>query len=199
MSSCHLTVVFFIKYEFKNEQKLQHLLSSGSAELGFDSISLNSMDATGQRDFVGMYCKLYTPGSFQTKMDPSSEKHELYSESFHVHLSVYLAEFLFWASLCLTHLSKMAEDLILYSTKEFSFITLSDAYRSVHAFILQFFSKICDIVHELQYYMKHRFHIKSMYVKICDLHIGKKLLAHKRRAVQQFIYFMKVSYYLFYR
>lgn len=70
---------FFIKYEFKNEQKLQHLLSSGSAELGFDSISLNSMDATGQRDFVGMYCKLYTPGSFQTKMDPSSEKHELYS------------------------------------------------------------------------------------------------------------------------
>lgn len=133
---------FFIKYEFKNEQKLQHLLSSGSAELGFDSISLNSMDATGQRDFVGMYYKLYTPGSFQTKMDPSSEKHELYSESFHVHLSVYLAEFLFWASLCLTHLSKMAEDLILYSTKEFSFITLSDAYRSVHAFILQFFSSM---------------------------------------------------------
>lgn len=61
-------------------------------ELGFDSISLNSMDATSQRDFV--------------------------------------LEFLFWASLCLTHLSKMAEDLILYSTKEFSFITLSDAYST---------------------------------------------------------------------
>uniref|UniRef100_A0A669DB90 Argininosuccinate lyase n=1 Tax=Oreochromis niloticus TaxID=8128 RepID=A0A669DB90_ORENI len=61
-------------------------------ELGFDSISVNSMDATGQRDFV--------------------------------------AEFLFWASLCLTHLSKMAEDLILYSTKEFSFIKLSDAYST---------------------------------------------------------------------
>lgn len=43
-----------------------------------------------------------------------------------------LAEFLFWASLCLTHASKMAEDLILYSTKEFSFIALSDAYRSVY-------------------------------------------------------------------
>uniref|UniRef100_A0A3Q3E4U2 Argininosuccinate lyase n=1 Tax=Labrus bergylta TaxID=56723 RepID=A0A3Q3E4U2_9LABR len=39
-------------------------------------------------------------------------------------------EFLFWASLCLTHLSKMAEDLMLYSTKEFSFITLSDAYST---------------------------------------------------------------------
>ncbi|XP_013884287.1 argininosuccinate lyase [Austrofundulus limnaeus] len=61
-------------------------------ELGFDGVSLNSMDATGQRDFV--------------------------------------AEFLFWASLCLTHLSKMAEDLMLYSTKEFSFITLSDAYST---------------------------------------------------------------------
>uniref|UniRef100_A0A671N717 Argininosuccinate lyase n=1 Tax=Sinocyclocheilus anshuiensis TaxID=1608454 RepID=A0A671N717_9TELE len=61
-------------------------------ELKFDSISINSMDATGQRDFV--------------------------------------AEFLFWASMCITHLSKMAEDLILYSTKEFSFITLTDAYST---------------------------------------------------------------------
>uniref|UniRef100_A0AAR2LTC7 Argininosuccinate lyase n=1 Tax=Pygocentrus nattereri TaxID=42514 RepID=A0AAR2LTC7_PYGNA len=40
------------------------------------------------------------------------------------------AEFLFWGSMCLTHLSKMAEDLILYSTKEFSFISLSDAYST---------------------------------------------------------------------
>ncbi|XP_055004920.1 argininosuccinate lyase isoform X2 [Boleophthalmus pectinirostris] len=61
-------------------------------ELGFTSISLNSMDATSQRDFV--------------------------------------LEFLFWASLCLTHLSKMAEDLLLYSTKEYSFVTLSDAYST---------------------------------------------------------------------
>ncbi|CAL8280403.1 unnamed protein product [Arctogadus glacialis] len=53
-------------------------------KLEFDGISINSMDATGQRDFV--------------------------------------AEFLFWASLCLTHLSKMAEDLLLYSTNKFSFI-----------------------------------------------------------------------------
>uniref|UniRef100_A0A673X2N1 Argininosuccinate lyase n=1 Tax=Salmo trutta TaxID=8032 RepID=A0A673X2N1_SALTR len=61
-------------------------------KLAFDDISINSMDATGQRDFI--------------------------------------AEFLFWASLCLTHLSKMAEDLMLYSTKEFSFLTLSDAYST---------------------------------------------------------------------
>ncbi|XP_056140926.1 argininosuccinate lyase isoform X1 [Lampris incognitus] len=61
-------------------------------ELAFDDISINSMDATGQRDFV--------------------------------------VEFMFWTSLCVTHLSKMAEDLMLYSTKEFSFLTLSDAYST---------------------------------------------------------------------
>ncbi|XP_062867408.1 argininosuccinate lyase isoform X2 [Trichomycterus rosablanca] len=61
-------------------------------ELDFDGISINSMDATGQRDFV--------------------------------------AEFLFWGSMCLMHLSRMAEDLLLYSTKEFSFISLSDAYST---------------------------------------------------------------------
>lgn len=62
---------------------------------------------------------------------------EVFSRSFlvciYVHVCVPSVEFLFWASLCLTHLSKMAEDLILYSTKEFSFIALSDAYRSVWA------------------------------------------------------------------
>uniref|UniRef100_A0A2K6GSY9 Argininosuccinate lyase n=1 Tax=Propithecus coquereli TaxID=379532 RepID=A0A2K6GSY9_PROCO len=62
------------------------------AELNFGAITLNSMDATSERDFV--------------------------------------AEFLFWASLCMTHLSRMAEDLILYGTKEFGFVQLSDAYST---------------------------------------------------------------------
>uniref|UniRef100_A0A4W3JU53 Argininosuccinate lyase n=1 Tax=Callorhinchus milii TaxID=7868 RepID=A0A4W3JU53_CALMI len=62
------------------------------SELQFASISLNSMDATSDRDFV--------------------------------------AEFLFWCSLCLTHLSKVAEDLIIYSSKEFGFVILSDAYST---------------------------------------------------------------------
>ncbi|CAL8241768.1 unnamed protein product, partial [Gadus morhua 'NCC'] len=53
-------------------------------KISINNNSINSMDATGQRDFV--------------------------------------AEFLFWASLCLTHLSKMAEDRLLYSTNKFSFI-----------------------------------------------------------------------------
>uniref|UniRef100_A0A8C9TZT0 Argininosuccinate lyase n=1 Tax=Scleropages formosus TaxID=113540 RepID=A0A8C9TZT0_SCLFO len=42
----------------------------------------------------------------------------------------FVAEFLFWASLCLTHLSRMSEDLVLYSTKEFSFVSISDAYST---------------------------------------------------------------------
>ncbi|RMX41987.1 hypothetical protein pdam_00001312 [Pocillopora damicornis] len=41
----------------------------------------------------------------------------------------YIVEFLFWASLLSTHLSRWAEDMILYSTKEFGFMSLSDAYR----------------------------------------------------------------------
>uniref|UniRef100_A0A672U4F5 Argininosuccinate lyase n=1 Tax=Strigops habroptila TaxID=2489341 RepID=A0A672U4F5_STRHB len=59
-------------------------------ELDFASISLNSMDAVSERDFV--------------------------------------VEFLSFATLLMIHLSKMAEDLIIYSTSEFGFVTLSDTY-----------------------------------------------------------------------
>ncbi|KFP78323.1 Argininosuccinate lyase, partial [Acanthisitta chloris] len=61
-------------------------------ELDFASISLNSMDAVSERDFV--------------------------------------VEFLSVATLLMIHLSKMAEDLIIYSTSEFGFLTLSDAYST---------------------------------------------------------------------
>ncbi|XP_013064948.1 argininosuccinate lyase-like [Biomphalaria glabrata] len=61
-------------------------------ELHMERISLNSLDAVSDRDFV--------------------------------------AEFLFWASLLGVHLSRWAEDLILYTTKEFGFVTLSDAYST---------------------------------------------------------------------
>ncbi|XP_068271555.1 argininosuccinate lyase [Nyctibius grandis] len=61
-------------------------------ELNFASISLNSMDAVSERDFV--------------------------------------VEFLSVATLMMIHLSKMAEDLIIYSTSEFGFLTLSDAYST---------------------------------------------------------------------
>ena len=41
----------------------------------------------------------------------------------------FIIEFMMWASLATTHLSRLSEDLIIYSTAEFGFVTLSDAYR----------------------------------------------------------------------
>jgi argininosuccinate lyase len=61
-------------------------------ELGFESISRNSLDAVSDRDFA--------------------------------------VEFLCSASLLMMHLSRLAEDLIIYSTAEFNFIELSDAVTS---------------------------------------------------------------------
>ncbi|KAF8768039.1 Argininosuccinate lyase like protein [Argiope bruennichi] len=40
----------------------------------------------------------------------------------------FIAEFLFWGALVATHFSKWAEDLLLYSTKEFGFVTIADAF-----------------------------------------------------------------------
>jgi argininosuccinate lyase len=42
----------------------------------------------------------------------------------------YIAEFLFWAALLGVHLSHWAETLILWSTREFGFVTLADAYST---------------------------------------------------------------------
>jgi argininosuccinate lyase len=41
----------------------------------------------------------------------------------------FITEFMMWASLTMTHLSRLAEDLIIYSSAEFGFVKLSDAYR----------------------------------------------------------------------
>ncbi len=59
-------------------------------ELGFDSISDNSMDAVSDRDFV--------------------------------------LEYLFASSVLMMHLSRLSEELILWSSQEFSFVTLPDAF-----------------------------------------------------------------------
>ncbi|XP_039271245.2 argininosuccinate lyase-like [Styela clava] len=61
-------------------------------ELGFNEISLNSLDATGNRDFI--------------------------------------ADVLFWLTQLSCQLSRFAEDLILYSTSEFGYVKLSDAYST---------------------------------------------------------------------
>ncbi|MEP7148202.1 MAG: argininosuccinate lyase [Acidobacteriota bacterium] len=58
-------------------------------ELGFDTVSLNSLDAVSDRDFA--------------------------------------VEFVGASSIVMVHLSRMAEDLILYCSTEFGFVSLSDA------------------------------------------------------------------------
>ena len=60
-----------------------------AAELGFEGVSRNSLDAVSDRDFC--------------------------------------VEFLSACSLIMIHLSRLAEDIIIYSTTEFGFIELGDA------------------------------------------------------------------------
>ncbi|EAU88608.1 argininosuccinate lyase [Coprinopsis cinerea okayama7 len=42
----------------------------------------------------------------------------------------FIVEFMMWSSLTMTHISRLAEDLIVYSTAEFGFVSLSDAYST---------------------------------------------------------------------
>ncbi|HEX2488717.1 MAG TPA: argininosuccinate lyase [Blastocatellia bacterium] len=60
-----------------------------AAELGFDSVTRNSLDAVSDRDYV--------------------------------------IEFISASAITMAHLSRLAEDLIIYSTQEFGFIKLGDA------------------------------------------------------------------------
>jgi len=66
-------------------------LSIGEA-LGFKAVSLNSIDAVGDRDFI--------------------------------------AEILFTMAVLGTHLSRLAEDLIVYGSSEFAFVRFGDAYST---------------------------------------------------------------------
>ncbi len=61
-------------------------------DLGFDSITENSLDAVADRD--------------------------------------YMAELLFCCAMIGVHLSRLAEDMVIYSTAEFGFVTFADAYST---------------------------------------------------------------------
>jgi len=63
-----------------------------AADLGFDSVSENSIDAVADRDFV--------------------------------------VEFLAWAAILQVHLSGLAEDLIIWASREFGFVELDEAYST---------------------------------------------------------------------
>lgn len=61
--------------------------------------------------------KLGFPSVTQNSMDAVSDRD-------------FIAEFLFWAALMMVHLSRFAEDIIIYSSREFGFVTLADAYST---------------------------------------------------------------------
>lgn len=42
----------------------------------------------------------------------------------------FVVEFLFWSAMTMLHLSRLAEDLIIYSSSEFHFVTIADAYST---------------------------------------------------------------------
>jgi len=63
-----------------------------AAELGFDSITVNSLDSTSNRDFV--------------------------------------LDYLSAGSICLTHLSRIGSELVIWSSTEFSFARLSEPFTS---------------------------------------------------------------------
>jgi argininosuccinate lyase len=42
----------------------------------------------------------------------------------------FVAEILQWSSLLMVHLSRLSEDLIIYSTAEFDFVRVADAYST---------------------------------------------------------------------
>jgi argininosuccinate lyase len=63
-----------------------------AAELGFDGVAPNSVDAVSNRDFV--------------------------------------LDLLHFASTCATHLSRLGAELVLWSSQEFAFVTLSDGWSS---------------------------------------------------------------------
>jgi len=63
-----------------------------AADLGFDTVTANSVDAVNDRDYV--------------------------------------IEFLAWAALVQVHLSNLAEDLIVWASREFGFVEIAEAYST---------------------------------------------------------------------
>jgi argininosuccinate lyase len=85
-----------------------NLLPLGSGALAGNPFALDRAALAADLGFAGV-----TPNSLDAVSDRD-----------------FIAEFLFWASLTMVHLSRLAEDLIIFSSREFGFVTLADAYST---------------------------------------------------------------------
>lgn len=106
----------------------------GQLQINIDNIHINSLDFLLHLCTCYMIVQCY---HWQALMYITQNANSLskctvsYNKKKSIYL-MFLAEFLFLASMLGTHLSRWAKDLILYSSKEFGFvITLVDANRSV--------------------------------------------------------------------
>jgi argininosuccinate lyase len=88
--------------------KRVNLLPLGSGALAGHPFSIDREALAADLGFAGV-----TPNSLDSVSDRD-----------------FIAEFLFWASLTMVHLSRLGEDLIIYSSREFGFVTLADAYST---------------------------------------------------------------------
>jgi argininosuccinate lyase len=89
-------------------QKRINILPLGAAALAGTSLPIDRSKVARQLDF---------PAISQNSMDTVADRD-------------FIAEFIFVASLIMMHLSRFCEDLIMWSTDEFGFAEISDAYTT---------------------------------------------------------------------
>jgi argininosuccinate lyase len=94
------------KERFRESQKRANILPLGSAALGGTTFNLD-------REMVAR--ELAFDSVSENSMDAVSDRD-------------FVLEFLFASSLLMMHLSRLSEELILWSTREFHFVTLPDAF-----------------------------------------------------------------------
>ncbi|MCX6045486.1 MAG: argininosuccinate lyase [Chloroflexi bacterium] len=85
-----------------------NVMPLGNGALAGNPFAIDRLQLAADLDFAGI-----TPNS----LDGVSDRD-------------FIAEFLFWATLTMLHLSRLAEDLVIYSSREFSFVKLADAYST---------------------------------------------------------------------
>lgn len=102
-------------WSFRNDSdKLQNLFDNINVmPLGSGAIAGNPFNINRQELAKDLGFKAITANSMQAVGDRD-----------------FIADFLYWASLTGIHLTRLAEDLILYSSKEFNFVQISDAFST---------------------------------------------------------------------
>ncbi|XP_050297356.1 argininosuccinate lyase [Anthonomus grandis grandis] len=92
----------------ENNLRLLDLLPLGSGALAGNPFNIDRLELAKSLQFADV-----TDNSMQAVGDRN-----------------FIADFLFWASMVGIHLSRLAEDLIIYSSKEFEFVTIDESYST---------------------------------------------------------------------